>query len=214
MSEQRQRVRHEHHQRRAGVAFAVVQVTIVKAQHGDVADHDRVYIEVGRETRRAAAHVAHDLPHLVVESFFGLTNGLWGELAAGLHADANYAATARDPKREKRGRIVSGAASGARTDEWLREGHRLAKVVTNAVANRWGDGPDTPAGVRSRLLRDSSERIRSLLDCVDDETIAASIQAVRDLQQRWASTPPGGILRLSWPLARPNPTDTPTTRDR
>jgi hypothetical protein len=76
----------------------------------------------------------------------------------------------------------------------------VAKAVTNAVVNRWGDGTDTPDRVRARLLREASESIRSLVGSVDDETIAASIQAVRDLELRWATTQPGGTLRLSWAL--------------
>ena len=156
-------------------------------------------------TRRVAVHVVHDLPHLVVESFFDIFDGLWGELTAGLHADANLAATARDPRRQKQGRIVSGQASGARTDQWLSEGHRMAKTVTNAVVNRWGDGPDTPAGVRSRLCRQDSEPIRQLFTRVDDETITAAIQAVRAVERRWTRTPPGGSMRLSWPLDRSTP---------
>ena len=81
----------------------------------------------------------------------------------------------------------------------------MAKTVTNAVANRWGDGPDTPAGVRSRLIREDSQPIRELLARVDDETIAAAIQAVPALGRRWASTPPGGSIRLTWPLDRSSP---------
>ena len=175
---------------------------MVKAQGGEAPEQDRVYIEMDGETRRAAVHVVHDLPHLVVESFFGISDGLWGELTAGLHTDANLAATARDPRRQKQGRIVSGQASGARTDVWLSEGHRMAKTVTNAVVNRWGEGPDTPAGVRSRLFREDSEPIRELLARVDDETIAAAIRTVSSLERRWISTPPGECVQLSWPLDR------------
>jgi hypothetical protein len=29
-----------------------------------------------------------------------------------------------------------------------------------------------------------------------------AIRGVRDLEQRWVAVPPGGTLRLSWPLAR------------
>jgi hypothetical protein len=180
-----------------------VQITIVKKQ-GDV-DHDRVYLEVDGQIRRAAVHVVHDLPHLAVESIFAIADGLWGELNAGMHADAGFAATARDPKREKQGRIGSGAASGVRTREWLSEGHRVAKSVTNAVANRWGDGPDTPAGVRFRLVRGADEPIQNLMARVNHEIVAASIQAVRDLDRQWANTPPGGALRLSRPLDRSRP---------
>jgi hypothetical protein len=149
-----------------------------------------------------AVHPVHDIPHLVVESLFGIKDGLWGELAGGGHAGSNAAASARDPKRQKQGRIVSGAASGIPTDEWLSEGHQLAKLVTNAVLNRWGDGPDTPAGVRSRLSRASNRSADLLMGRVNDDTIATAIDAVRVLEKRWEATPPGGKLRLSWPLGR------------
>jgi hypothetical protein len=119
-----------------------------------------------------------------------------GRLARG----GRRAATARDAKRHKQGRIVSGAAAGAPTGEWLNPGHRLAKTITNCVANRWGDGPDTPRGVRERVAGQDSQALRDLLARVDDETIAIAIWGVRDLVQRWMAVPPGGKLCLSWPL--------------
>jgi hypothetical protein len=163
---------------------------------------DRVWLTVDGAARRGAVHVVHDLPHLVVESLFGITDGLWAELAAGAHAEAGRAAASRDPGRQKQGRIVSGAAAGVPAGEWLTAGHRRAKAVTNCVANRWGDGPDTPAGVRDRVARADDPALRDLLAHVDDETIAAAIRGVRDLEQRWMAVPPGGMLRLSWPLGR------------
>lgn len=83
-----------------------------------------------------AVHVVHDLPHLVVESVFNITDGLWTELAAGKHRESDRAASAREPSHQKHGRIVSGAATGAETDEWLSDGHRMGKTVTNSVVNR------------------------------------------------------------------------------
>jgi hypothetical protein len=177
-------------------------ITMVKGAGTDGVDRDRVYVGSDGDGRRAAVHVVHDLPHLVVESLFGITDGLWGELAGGRHDGASRAATARHPKRQKQGRIVSGAASASRTDEWLSGGHRLAKTVTNAVVNRWGDGPDTPDGVRCRLDREKTQSIQELMCRVDDDTITAAIQGVRELNRLWASTPPGGTLRLTWPLDR------------
>ena len=35
-----------------------------------------------------------------------------------------------------------------------------------------------------------------------DDPIAMAIRGVRDLERRWVAVPPGGTLRLSWPLAR------------
>jgi hypothetical protein len=34
----------------------------------------------------------------------------------------------------------------------------------------------------------------------DDATIARAIRGVKHLDQRWVVVPPGGTLRLSWPL--------------
>jgi len=182
------------------VSEPVMVITLVKA--AGPGEQDRAYLEMDGITRRGPVHVLHDLPHLVVESLFGLDDGLWGELAAGSHAAASQAAAARDPKRQKRGRIVSGAAAGAPTGQWLTPGHRQAKTMTNCVVNRWGDGPDTPAGVRDRVARQHSPALEGLLARVDDETIALAIRGVRDLMRRWLAVPPGGTLRLSWPLAR------------
>jgi hypothetical protein len=177
-----------------------MEITLVKA--AGPGDRDRAYLEVDGVTRRGPVHVVHDLPHLVVESLFGIDDGLWGELAAGCHAEASQAATGRDPRRQKQGRIVSGAAAGVPTGQWLTPGHSRAKVITNCVVNRWGDGPDTPRGVRDRVARENSQPLDDLLTHVDDETIAMAIRGVRDLLQRWLAVPPGGKLRLSWPLGR------------
>ena len=163
-------------------------------------DRDRTYFNRAGMSERVPVHTVHDLPHLVVESLFHIEDGLWAQLVRGEHREATTAVTARDPKRQKLGRIVSGATTGGRTDTWLSDGHRLAKTATNAVTNRWGDGPDTPSGVRRRLSGAGGEAGRILLDRLDDETIALAIRGARDLERRWAATPPGGTLPLQWPL--------------
>jgi hypothetical protein len=109
---------------------------------------------------------------------------------------------ARDPKRHKQGRIVSGAAARIPASQWLTPGHRRAKTITNCVTNRWGDGPDTPRGVRDRVARAGDPSPADLLARVDDPTIAMAIRGVKHLEQRWMVLPPGGTLRLSWPLPR------------
>jgi len=176
----------------------MMEIALVKA--AGPGDHDRAWLTAGGATRRGPVHVIHDLPHLVVESLFNITDGLWAELAAGSHTAAGHAATAREAKRQKQGRIVSGAAAGAPTGEWLTSGHRQAKRITNCVTNRWGDGPDTPAGVRDRVARAGDPSLADLLARVDDATIAMAIRGVRHLEQCWLAVPPGGTLRLSWPL--------------
>lgn len=176
----------------------VVNVVFRKADPPGSAD--RTLLIDGTDARPIAVHVIHDLPHLVVESLFELNDGLWAELASGRHAEANLAASARDSSRRKLGRIVSGAASQTRTEEWLSDGHRRAKVITNAVVNRFGDGPDTAAGVRRRLSRESE--LDDLLRRVDDATIELAIEGVRSVYARWDATRPGESLRLTWPLPR------------
>lgn len=161
---------------------------------------DAVWLDEAGRTRRAAVHPVHDLPHLAVESACGITDGLWAELAAGAHDEAGRAASARDTKRSKNGRIVSGGAAGVPAAQWLTTGHRRAKAVTNCVANQFGDGPDTPQGVRERAAAYPGHAAADLLDSLDDGTIALAITAVRDLLYRWSQVPPGGTLRLAWPL--------------
>lgn len=175
-----------------------MEVTFVKATGPGA--RDRVYADVDGTVRRAPVHVVHDLPHLVVESLFGIDDGLWSEVAARRHVGAAEAVTARDPKRNKHGRIVSGAADGTPTSRWLTEGHRRAKTLTNAVTNRFGDGPDTSTGVRDRVERSGDHGAETLLARIDDVTIDAAIAGVQGLLQRWAVLPEGGVLHLTWPL--------------
>lgn len=184
-----------------------MEITLVKAS--GPGGRDAAWLADGDLTRRAAVHPVHDLPHLAVESAFGITDGLWAELAAGAHDEAGRAAAARDTRRARYGRIVSGAAAGVPAAQWLTAGHRRAKTVTNCVANLFGDGPDTPSGVRDRAAGYSDAAAAELLGNLDDDVITGAVAAVRDLLHRWAQVPPGGILRLTWPLDLPAAASSP-----
>ena len=125
-------------------AFSVVaDVAIVK---GETPASDRTWLSFPDGTaRRAAVHVIHDLPHLVVESAFDLDDGLWGTLAVGGYPPASRAAT----RRNGRIRLVTDAEPdeiAVRT--W--PAHVVAKAAVNAVLNRWGDGPG--AGVHHDVI--------------------------------------------------------------
>jgi hypothetical protein len=152
-------------------------------------------------------HVVHDLPHLAVESAFGLDDGLWGVLAGGGFSAANRAATRRYVRPA---RLVTDAPFDQPAGQnW--PGHQVAKAATNAVVNRWQDGPDTPQGVRRRMRAQATaaavrsaevaERTRALADRLDDAAIEAAIAEVRRLFTAWGRLPVGGTLRLRWPLA-------------
>jgi hypothetical protein len=179
----------------------VMEIALVRAS--GPGDRDRAYLTTGGIARRAAVHVVHDLPHLAVESVLGIDDGLWAELSAGSHAEAGRAATARDPGRHKQSRIVSGAAAGVPAQEWLTAGHRRAKTITNCVVNQWGDGPDTPRGVRDRAARYQDRSAAEFLDGVDDDSIALAIAEVRDLLRRWAHVPTAARCGCPgrWPAA-------------
>ena len=193
-------------------------VTDIAFVKGESPADDRVWMTTpDGASRQVAVHVIHDLPHLVVESEFGLADGLWGILARGGFAQANRAATARNSRRTMLVTDVAFDELAARS--W--PGHRVAKAAVNAVVNRWQDGPDTPAGVRARMLNnrirpggrdkrttqppeadaaDHARRMRELAERLDDVTIARAIDAVRELFRTWADLPPGQTLRLRWPL--------------
>lgn len=70
-----------------------MEVTFVKGTPS-APDRDRVYVMIDGEARRVAVHPVHDLPHLVIESFFGIEDGPWGELERRMHAESNRAASA------------------------------------------------------------------------------------------------------------------------
>jgi hypothetical protein len=180
-------------------AFSVVaDVAIVK---GETPAADRTWLTFPDGTaRRAVVHVIHDLPHLVVESVFGLDDGLWGTLAAGGFSHATRAVTRapRAPRAPRRLRLVTDAPlDGLATRNW--PGHLVAKAAVNAVLNRWSDGPDTPAGVRARL-RCSGPEAAELAGRLDDATIRVAAAGVRRLYRDWSALPPGGTLRVTWPL--------------
>lgn len=169
----------------AVVLRTVADVAIVK---GETPAGDRGWLTLPDGTvRHAAVHVIHGLPHLVVESVFRLDDGLWGMLA-----EDDFPAEAREVTR-RNGRLRLVADAPVALD--------VAKAAVNAVVNRWGDGPDTPAGVRVRL-RARGPREAALADRLDDEAIRIAAAGVRRLYRQWRALPPGGTLRLTWPLGQ------------
>jgi hypothetical protein len=82
-----------------------------------------------------------------VESLFGIEDGLRGVLARGGFSAAGLARTRSHSRRVRLVTDVPLDDLAARN--W--RGHIVAKAATNAVMNRWRDGPDTPDGVRARL---------------------------------------------------------------
>jgi hypothetical protein len=101
----------------------VVGIAIVK---GETAATDRTWMTLADgSTRRLAVHVIHDLPHLVVESLFGIDDGLWGVFARGGFSNTDRATTLRGPRRAR-------LATDAPLDRLAEESwpsHRLATAA-------------------------------------------------------------------------------------
>jgi hypothetical protein len=179
-------------------AFSVVaDVAIVK---GETPAGDRTWLSFPDGTaRRGLVHVVHDLPHLVVESVFRLDDGLWGTLAAGGFEPAARAVT----RRNGHIRLVTDIPFDVLGPDDLGAvnwpAHKIAKGAVNAVLNRWGDGPDTPDGVRARL-RGYGPSSAALAAEVTDEQIRTAAAGVRRLYTEWSRLPVGGTLRVTWPL--------------
>ncbi len=181
----------------------VADVAIVKLVRRQSADRTWLSFLDGT-ARRAAVHVIHDLPHLVVESVFGLDDGLWGTLAATAWASSPRAgAVTRRNGRHQAGHRRSDASFDELAYRDLARAHGRVKAAVNAVLNRWGDGPGhLPDGVRDRLRADLAGcggvagRPCSTTSRVRVAAAAGCAVYYRD----WAELPVGGTLRATWPL--------------
>ncbi len=100
-------------------------------------------------------------------------------------------------RRNGRIRLVTDAPFDDSRRTW--PAHAVAKAAVNAVLNRWGDGPDTPDGVRARLRR-AGPAAAELAARLDDEQVRLAAAGVRRLYRDWAALPVGGTLRATWPL--------------
>jgi hypothetical protein len=166
--------------------IATIGIAIVKGET-PAADWALVTFSAGG-SRKVAVQVVIDLPHLVVESVFGIDDGRWGTLAATCAPENDRAPdTSRAP--------------GAGVP-----GHCVAAAAVDAVVNRWRRGPDTPQGVRDRLRARAKRetwlaaRIAELADALDDAEIRAAGDGVQAACRQWARLPVGGALRLTWPM--------------
>ncbi|MBO0803124.1 MAG: hypothetical protein J2P25_08630 [Nocardiopsaceae bacterium] len=175
--------------------LAVSVAADVAITKGETPAGDRTCLSFGDGTARGTTlRVIDDLPHLVVESAFGLERGLWGALARG-----GFSTPAPPPLRRNGSSRLLTDLSLPRLAERDWPDLLIARAAVTAVVNRWGDGPDTPDGVRDRMRAHSPEAA-DLADGLDDESIRVAVAGVRRVYRRWRALPPGGTLRLSWPL--------------
>jgi hypothetical protein len=157
------------------------------------ADGLEVELEGGSYNRvgGSAGEVPHDVAHLIVEDEFGLTDGVWGVLAAGgMFGHARVVAGRRAPHATRRGRE---AVAEAR-DEVMR-----AELLTRAVCDLCAGASDAePRTIRRALGK------RWFSDAVTEAAVERCRERLQEAGARWAALAPGEALEMTWPHA-PDP---------
>jgi hypothetical protein len=152
-------------------------------------------------------NMAHDLPHLVIESAFCVEFGWWGLVDAGAFEREIRAARSHDGKRAKDGRhgVLMGLArhsplSDESLDPMVVE-HNDELLAGKALTNAFRGEP-TPDVVRERLRAASevNDVVRAAIDGLQDDRILELLARLRDYEQTWQAVPAGGRLELTWPL--------------
>jgi hypothetical protein len=135
-----------------------------------------------------AGEVPHDLAHLIVEDEFGLTDGVWGVLAAGgMFGGARVVAGRRPPHATRRGRETVVAS---------RERVMQAEVLTRAVCDACaGDLPADPVAIRRALGK------RWWSEAVTAAALERCRGRLHEAGARWAALEPGEALEVTWPHA-------------
>lgn len=183
-----------------------MDIVVVKGHPGE---RDRMWVtRSDGSTDQVPINMVHDLPHLTVESFFGLQFGFWGLIDAGAFAREIDASHARDAKRIKAGRsgvLMGRAKQSPLADEEVdalvaehEEELIAAKALTNAFRG--------PGSIRDRLERSAEGNaiVRQKIATLDDETIERIRADLINADREWRAVPPGGRLELRWPTSRPS----------
>jgi nucleotide-binding universal stress UspA family protein len=134
------------------------------------------------------AELPHDLVHFTVERAFGMADGIWGAVAAGVvFRSMTHHSGRRRPHAAER----SAALIRAHRDRLQR-----AELIGGFV-ERIATMPDaTPA----RIRQFAQEQLATLPDGDVDLTVAAAAAvALREMAGRWRALPVGGELTLDWP---------------
>jgi hypothetical protein len=180
-----------------------MRVTFPRAE-----DHEMGYALVERDdgvvyqmlSGRAGTELPHDIRHLVVERELGVTDGLWGGIAAGAVFKS---------MRHLRGRRPPHAAEHSvelkrKYRDRLLRAELLASLVESVAAL---DDP-SPAAI-SRLTGAKLAVLRAAPP--SPQALATAARALQVEAARWARLRPGEELRYEWPSSR---TRVPAQRKR
>lgn len=127
----------------------------------------------------------HDLVHYVVESHWGLRDGIYGQLAAG--GDAH---TFRPADLVRTRRVARASARRNTPGTEVARSERLAAVAFAAWQRRHGSGGEADGGSWSDRLAAAGLR---------EAELAEVVERLDEVGRRWNSLAIGESLTLRWP---------------
>jgi hypothetical protein len=132
-------------------------------------------------------HLPHDMVHFTVECHWGLEDGVYGQLAAGgtgLFRPAEQPGKRRSLQRDRK----RSGRRDAHTGRDIGRSEQLAQAALIAWTMRHSGRP-APEHVRATLAAAA----------VDENELAACVDRLDPLAERWRSLSVGGSLTLTWP---------------
>jgi hypothetical protein len=160
-----------------------------------VPDHQVGYAVVERDdgavyrllSGRAGTALPHDIVHLVVERELGLTDGIWGGIAAGMVFRGMRHVRGRPP------RVTERCAQLKRTSrQRLARAELLGSLVATIAAL------DNPSAAEIRRLTGMKLPALRMAEPPAAESLAAAARALQVEAARWARLRPGEELRYEW----------------
>jgi hypothetical protein len=172
-------------------------------------DHEAAYSVVERDdgvvyrmlSGRSGTALPHDIVHLVVERELGLTDGIWGGIAAGMvFTSMRHVRGRRPPHVTER----SAELKRMYRERILRS--ELLGDLVEAIA-----ALDNPSADEIRRLSGRKLSVVRMPEPPTPEVLAAAARALQVEAARWARLRPGAELRYDWVL--PVPHRVPRLRD-
>jgi hypothetical protein len=155
-----------------------------------VGERDRIYVvrsdgsEVNWAFPTYGDALPHDLVHLVVEAAFGLAQGFWGRVDAGLDPGAVMA------EANRKGGINKHAAFGTASSEL-----QLAEALANPG---WLVEEPSTAALHERIIAACRELGLSVPDLLSAERVDQVRVILKKLVSRWRGLTPKGTLTLAF----------------
>ena len=160
-----------------------------------VGERDRIYVvrSDGSEVEWAFPSYGdappHDLVHLVVEAAFGLTQGFWGRVDAGVNPGA----------------ILADANRAGGADRYARFGPALSELLlAETLANSgWLLEDASPTVVHERIVVACLESGLTPPVLLSTDRIARVLDTLKTLAAQWRSLRPKGTVQLSFEASNP-----------